>query len=137
MAGEKRILLDYPELYTDENIEYFSNLNREIENLSELYVLEENLKPVRELILKLTDLHLGILNQIAKDLKQKRVYQDVNAWWDLDIDTLTANETLFLISYPFWERWGGSWEVRFACSGDLGKYLSVYKEKIRKEKSER
>ena len=75
---------------------------------------------------------MAAFNVINGGLRQKKQEQD-GSFWDLDTKTLSANELLFLVCYPFFDRWGGSWEVRYALSGNLGKYLTLYKRKLQEE----
>ena len=79
--------------------------------------------------------HIVVFNVINGGLRHKMNEQQAECWWDLDPEMLSANELLFLTCYPFFDRWGGSFEVRFALSGDLGKYLSLYRKKLKEETS--
>ena len=49
--------------------------------------------------------------------------------YEIEIETLNAEQLAHLIIYPFWNRTGGSWEIEFLESGRLKKYLLELKKK--------
>ncbi len=126
-----------PELYADDNDVYFSEFGEgrqsgPLEDIRTLKALLNRLEKLEGLIRKLTRENMAAFNVINGELRQKKQEQD-GSLWDLDTKTLSANELLFLVCYPFFDRWGGSWEVRYALSGNLGKYLTLYKRKLQEE----
>ncbi len=131
--------INCPELYEDDNDVYFSRFDG-----SKPYDPLEDVRTLREFLSRLEKLcgfvrkfmtweHIIAFNVVNGGLRSKQEEQQAESWWDIDPETLTANELLFLICYPFFHRWGGSFEVRFALSGDLGKYLSLYRKKLKEE----
>ena len=131
--------INCPELYEDDNDVYFSRFDG-----SKPYEPLEDVRTLREFLSRLEKLcsfvrrfmtweHIVAFNVINGGLRDKQQEQQAKSWWNIDPDTLTANELLFLICYPFFRRWGGSFEVRFALSGDLGKCLSLYRKKLKEE----
>lgn len=126
-----------PELYADDNDVYFSEFGGErplgpLEDIRTLRKLLNRLEKLDGLIRELTRANRGAFNVINDGLRRKKQEQ-AGSLWDLDTETLSANELLYMICYPFFDRWGGSWEVRYALSGDLGKYLTLYKCRIQEE----
>lgn len=130
-----------PKLYADDNDAYFSRFDGNtrsspLEDLEALGELLQRLEKLDGLVEEVRRENLVAFNVVAGGLSRKQKERQAGSWWDIAPETLSANELLFLICYPFFDRWGGSWEVRFALSGDLGKYLSLYKRKLQSEPSE-
>lgn len=131
-----------PELYADDNDVYFSQFNFKescspLEDEETLRELLERVEKLNAVIQRLMTMENVIaFNVIVGDLHHKMNEQQTGSWWDLDPETLSANALLFLTCYPFFDRWGGSWEVRFALTGMLGKYISQYKRKLKSEEDE-
>ncbi len=131
--------LSYPELFSDDNALYFSEFNEDrpygpLEDVQALNGFRSRLIKLNGIVRKiLTMENIVNFNIIIGGIHHKEREQHAECWWDLDPETLSANEALYLVCYPFFDRWGGSWEVRFALSGDLGKYLSLYQRKLLEE----
>ena len=121
----------YPELYEGDTISFFEDSAfYGIDNMQELDEFKRQLERIKSIIEALTPENIVAFNLIAQDLNRKKKEMDVRSWWDLNPETMDSGELLFLICYPFFLRGSGPWEVRFASSGDLAKYLKLYKEKI-------
>lgn len=118
--------------------QYFSRFGKDRcpEDAGELREFLGRLDRLREVVYDETHRHMAAFNAIVRGLNRKCDEQDAPGWWGLDTDTLTANEALYLVCYPFFDRWGGSWEARFALRGDLGRYLTLYGEKLMHETGE-
>ena len=50
--------------------------------------------------------------------------------YDVDTESLNAEQCAVLLMYPFWSRMGGSFEISFQEDGLLKKYLLALKKKI-------
>lgn len=136
-AGKRLQVYDCPQLYSEENIGYFTQLNYFPRDMHELKELCDMLQPVTDCVVNWPEANGRPINVILSEigkLRHKAKEQKLESFWDLDTDALCANEVLCILSFPFCSRMGSSWEVEFACSGRLGKYLKLYKEKIEEEK---
>ena len=121
----------YPELYEGDTISFFEDIAfYGLDTMQELDELKRQLERLKSIIEPLTPENVIPFNFIAKELNKKKEEQGVRSWWELDTDELDSGEVLFLVCYPFFLRGSGPWEVKFALSGDLAKYLKLYKEKI-------
>lgn len=65
------------------------------------------------------------LSEIYRSIKTEKN----QSMYQVDVDTLNAEQIAMMILYPFWSRMGGSFEIDFLESGDLKKYLLELKKR--------
>ena len=122
----------YPELVTDDFINFFARYDGKYipENIEELNALSAKLTEFREVVDRIYPRLIAILSRLLQSLNAKAEDQYGKSRYKLTAEEMTINDVLITIFYPFFNRWGGSWETRFALEGMLIKYLKMYKEKI-------
>ena len=122
----------YPELVTDDFIKFFSRYDGKYipEDIEELNALSEKLTEFSEIVFRIYSSRIGIFYKLLRNLNAKAEDQYGKSRYELTAEEMTINDVLIKIFYPFFARWGGSWEARFALQGMLIKYLKMYREKI-------
>jgi len=121
----------YPELVTDEIVGFFEQYNgqKQPEDIEELNEMANKLNELREIVFKIHGENMMVLSILLRGLNIKAEELGKNRY-DLSAEEMTINDVLMTICYPFFDRWGGSFEARFAIEGHMAKYLKMYKEKI-------
>ena len=122
----------YPELVTDDFIKFFSRYDGKYipEDIEELNALSEKLTEFSEIVYRIYSSRIGIFYVLLRSLNAKAEDQYGKSRYELTAEEMTINDVFITIFYPFFKRWGGSWEARFALEGMLIKYLKMYREKI-------
>ena len=122
----------YPELVTDDFIKFFSRYDGKHipEDIEELNALSEKLTEFSEIVYRIYSSRIGIFYVLLRSLNAKAEDQYGKSRYKLTAEEMTINDVFITIFYPFFKRWGGSWEARFALEGMLIKYLKMYREKI-------
>ena len=122
----------YPELVTDDFIKFFSRYDGKYipEDIEELNALSEKLTEFSEIVYRIYSSRIGIFYVLLRSLNAKAEDQYGKSRYELTAEEMTINDVFITIFYPFFTRWGGSWEARFALEGMLIKYLKMYREKI-------
>jgi len=121
----------YPELVADEIIEFFEQYNgqKKPEDIEELNELANKLNELSEIVFKIHGEKMMVLSVLLRGLNIKADELGKNRY-DLNSEEMSINDVLMTICYPFFDRWGGSFEARFTIEGHIAKYLKMYKEKI-------
>ena len=121
----------YPELADERMINFFGIYNGEYmpEDVQALDELSNTLKELESRIFAIHEENRSFFGPLmqARNRKAKELGKP---WYDLSAEEMTVNDVFITICYPFFERMMGSFEARFALSGELGKYMKMYREKI-------
>jgi len=123
--------LIYPKLVRDDVIDFFKQYDGERlpEDAEELEELSGRLRELNIIISEILSENMMIFSALLQNLNTK-AKEIGKSRYDLTAEELSINDVLITICYPFFDRFGGSFEARFALSGDLIRYLRMYKEKI-------
>ena len=121
----------YPELADEKMINFFAIYNGEYmpEDVQALDELSNTLKELESRIFAIHEENRSSFGPLMQ-ARNRRANELGKPWYDLSAEEMTVNDVFITICYPFFERMMGSFEARFALSGELGKYLKMYREKI-------
>ena len=121
----------YPELADERMINFFAIYNGEYmpEDVQALDELSNTLKELESRIFAIHEENRSFFGPLMQ-ARNRRANELGKPWYDLSAEEMTVNDVFITICYPFFERMMGSFEARFALSGELGKYMKMYREKI-------
>lgn len=121
----------YPELADERMINFFGIYNGEYmpEDVQALDELSNTLKELESRIFTIHSENRSSFGPLLQ-ARTRRADEFGKPWYELTAEEMTVNDVFITICYPFFERMMGSFEARFALSGELGKYLKMYREKI-------
>ena len=121
----------YPELADEKMINFFAIYNGEYmpEDVQALDELSNTLKELESRIFAIHEENRSFFGPLMQ-ARNRRANELGKPWYDLSAEEMTVNDVFITIYYPFFERMMGSFEARFALSGELGKYMKMYREKI-------
>ena len=125
-------LFIYPELADERMINFFGIYNGEYipEDVQALDELSNTLKELESRIFTIHSENQSSFGPLLQ-ARNRRANELGKPWYDLSTEEMTVNDVFITICYPFFERMMGSFEARFALSGELGKYMKMYREKIK------
>ena len=121
----------YPELADEKMINFFAIYNGEYmpEDVQALDELSNTLKELESRIFAIHEENRSSFGPLMQ-ARNRRANELGKPWYELSAEEMTVNDVFITIYYPFFERMMGSFEARFALSGELGKYMKMYREKI-------
>ena len=121
----------YPEFADEKMINFFAIYNGEYmpEDVQALDELSNTLKELESRIFAIHEENRSSFGPLMQ-ARNRRANELGKPWYDLSAEEMTVNDVFITICYPFFERMMGSFEARFALSGELGKYMKMYREKI-------